>query len=125
MRNWQGTGKYPVSSLAGARFGLGAVEFQNYALHTLVDRRLVEEADDRYTLSEEGEAFLDVLHPDCEDPDQPFRTAAWTNLPYQEAEAAIGRYIRTFFGKQRRFIGKLPNIILDGSIRYATAGKEA
>jgi hypothetical protein len=125
MRNWQGTSKYPVSSLAGARLGLGAVEFQNYAFHTLVDRRLVEEADDRYTLSEDGEAFLDVLDPDCEDPDQPFRTAAWTSLPYQDAEDAIARYIRTFFGKQRRFIGKLPNILLDGTIRYTTARKEA
>jgi hypothetical protein len=125
MRNWPGTGKYPVSSLSGNRFGLGAVEFQNYALHTLVDRCLVEEINDRYTLSEEGEAFLDVLHPDCEDPDQPFRTAAWTCLPVDEAEAAIGRYIRTFFGKQRRFIGKLPDVLLDGTIRYATAGKEA
>jgi hypothetical protein len=125
MRNWQGTGKYPVSGISGTRFGLGAEEFQNYALHTLVDRGLVAEANSRFTLSEDGDAFLDVFHPDCEDADQPFRTAAWTCLPVEEAEEAIGRYIRTFFGKQRHFIGKLPHILLDGTIRYPAAGKEA
>jgi hypothetical protein len=125
MRNWQGTGKYPVSGISGTRFGLGAEEFQNYALHTLVDRGLVAEADSRFTLSEDGDAFLDVFHPDCEDADQPFRTAAWTCLPLEKAEEAIGRYIQTFFGKQRRFIGKLPHILLDGTIRYPAAGKEA
>jgi hypothetical protein len=107
------------------RFGLGAEEFHIYALHTLVDRGLVAEADSRFTLSEDGDAFLDVFHPDCEDADQPFRTAAWTCLPLEKAEEAIGRYIQTFFGKQRRFIGKLPHILLDGTIRYPAAGKEA
>lgn len=53
-------------------------------------------------ISARGQALLESLHPDCEDPDLPYRLDTWV----RDGEAslpAMDRYIRTFFGKQLRF----------------------
>jgi len=56
------------------------------------------------SITPKGEKFLEALHPDCEDPDQPFRLDAWCNEGLSTAKPKIDRYIRTFFGKQKRFL---------------------
>jgi hypothetical protein len=49
--------------------------------------------------------MLNRLHPDCEDPDLPFRLHAWCEAG-AAAKPAIDRYIKTFFGKQKRFMAQ-------------------
>lgn len=56
-----------------------------------------------YRLDENGRTLLDSLHPDWRDPDLPQRLQEWQHLPYPEATERIGRYLRTVFGKQRRY----------------------
>ena len=57
---------------------------------------------EKNTLSDAGERFLEILHPDSEDPDLPFRLQEWQMLPPTEARDRIDTYLRTFFGKTKR-----------------------
>lgn len=50
-----------------------------------------------------GESLLDALHPDCEDRDLPFRFKEWGDMPESESAEKVDRYIRTFFGKMKRY----------------------
>ena len=52
-----------------------------------------------------GRAFLEKLHPDCEDPDLPFRLSEWQHDP-ATGHAKAQRYLRTWFGKQKRFMNR-------------------
>lgn len=55
-------------------------------------------------LSEKGRAFLSYCHKSTFDPDLPFRLAIWCqNQEYDK----MARYIRTIFGKQKRYLSKL------------------
>lgn len=53
-----------------------------------------------------GETFLSALHPDCEDRDLAGRLHLWCEEGLASARPKIDRYIRTFFGKQMRFLSQ-------------------
>lgn len=106
MQAWSGTGRYT----APARSGIGQLGspasrmtiIDNLDKAGLLDWR---EVSGRRTLrvSERGHTLLELLHPDCEDADLPFRLHAWCEQG-EASKPAIDRYIKTFFGKQKRFM---------------------
>lgn len=107
MSKWKGSGRYGKDNEGS--FGSAA---SRYPILTglLKDGFLretgFERPDKRLAISDAGERFLALLHPGCEDKDLPFRIWDWSTLPEPEAKEKIGRYIRTYFGKQKRFMGK-------------------
>lgn len=109
MAKWKGTGKYKPAP--GDYFdGLGSPTSRHQIIKELVDAHYLHRASAKRThtsLTEEGGRFLDLLHPDCQDADLPFRLDQWSRLPEAEAKEKINRYIRTFFGKQKAFFDKV------------------
>lgn len=98
MHDWPGTGRY-------GEVGLGSPTSRVAILATLEAAGLIDvgEPRDRMVgLSKTGRAFLVGLHPDCEDPDLPARLGRWV-ATWPESRPTMERYLRTFFGKQRRF----------------------
>ncbi len=76
-------------------------------IQTLMTGGLVErDEDDRgrgLRLTVKGREFMDRLHPDCIDHDLPGRLDAWCQAGLDASRPAMERYIRTFFGKARRY----------------------
>jgi hypothetical protein len=107
-RRWKGTGKF-VPEESGHFDGVGSPA-SRYAIIELLHRNgLVARAGRSIHVTHKGRRFLSALHPDCEDADLPFRIARWQGMEDEgQAKAEIGRYIRTFFGKQMRFFDKQP-----------------
>lgn len=100
MTQWTGSGRY-----TNDRASIGSCSSRIEILSQLVQHGLLDLNSKRsYRLSTIGHAFLDKLHPDCEDPDLPFRLAQWREDPVA-GRVAAQRYIRTWFGKQKRFMG--------------------
>jgi len=114
MSKWKGTGKYERPRYAWTKFG--SAMSRAWIVHGLIKAELLEWLPDdsgRIRLSDAGARFLSLLHPDCEDPDMHFRLDAWCHLPLEESYPKIERYIRTFFGKQKRFLSRhLPEATL-------------
>lgn len=115
MQRWVGTGRYTYPQYQAPSLGSPASRAQ--IVENLLDAGLLKKvlpenwmgpvAENRsppylLTVSERGRTLLELLHPDCEDPDLPFRLDAWCQQG-AKAKPAIDRYIRTFFGKQMRF----------------------
>lgn len=69
---------------------------------------LVEQSSGRAALavSPRGHALLASLHPDCQDPHFGERYVRWQES-WPASKPAMDRYLRTFFGKQKRFAHKL------------------
>lgn len=103
MKNWKGTGKYPEC----ADFGSAASRW--VIIEHLMEKKFItrDSGDNRITVTPTGTEFLSLLHPDCEDPDLPGRLNKWMDEGLSTCKPAIDRYIRTFFGKQIRFFGKV------------------
>lgn len=114
FHNWQGTGRY-----ASQRASLGSCSSQAELLDTLVRYGLAEQPEEPgaggadcadvsgdLRLTSVGAAFLEKLHPDCEDPDLPFRLQQWQETPTAESQLASQRYLRTWFGKQKRYMDR-------------------
>lgn len=95
MEKWRGTGRYDLSELGSPA--------SRYAMIEGLKRvGLIDSNDGKLSLSERGGVLLDSLHPDCHDPDLPSRLGLWQqNWPASKPH--IERYLRTFFGKQKRF----------------------
>lgn len=110
MARWSGTGRYTQKhQVPGAhRVSLGSPAsmhkiIENLGMAGLLDGHQESEQEPAlWQISERGLALIDRLHPDCEDPDLPFRLDAWAAAGYASMPA-IDRYVRTFFGKQLRF----------------------
>jgi hypothetical protein len=98
MAGWEGTGRY-----VNPWVGLGSVTSRASVIEGLADIGLLDRNGRRRSLSDRGRHFLDLLHPDCHDPDLPFRIEEWSRLPREEAYPKVDRYIRTYFGRQKRF----------------------
>jgi hypothetical protein len=111
MRSWAGTGRYPVTNM-------GSPASQNQILVNLISLGLLDSGRTpgaRYrtvTVSPVGEAFLDHLHPDCEDVDLPHRMKQW-EAGWPNSRPSIEQYLKTFFGKQKRF-ASLRNVARNG-----------
>lgn len=116
MTYWPGTGRYRYQ--AGQwRPRVGSAASRTQILENLIEAKLLtrtylalkrplgefEQGPSELSLSAQGQALLNLLHPDCEDPDLPFRLDAWCDQG-ETAKPAIDRYIKTFFGKQLRFL---------------------
>ncbi len=107
MSAWSGTGRYPVQR----RHERHGVRFGTEASRAPIVRHLIESGlaaqDGRWiSVSDLGRRFLDLLHPDCEDADLPFRMTEWCRMPEEEGRARIDRYVRTWFGRQMRFLAR-------------------
>lgn len=57
----------------------------------------------RYGVSSRGRRLVRLLHKDCFDPDLAARIDSWGET-WPASKSQIERYIRTFFGKQKRFL---------------------
>lgn len=99
MARWNGTGKYDRREY---NMGLGSPASRASIIDQLVAGGFMARSLKTSTeVTDEGRQFLELLHPDCCDPDLPFRLHDWCNLPDEDAHQAIDRYMRTFFGKQK------------------------
>jgi len=95
MESWKGTGRYAVTRLGSAASMTGIID-------DLRASELIEDQPDQIGLTDTGYRFLECLHPDCRDPDLPARLQAWMTA-WPDSKPAMARYLRTFFGKQKRF----------------------
>lgn len=114
MHLWKGTGRY-TQKTASIRIGLGSVTAIGAIIAQLINAGYITEKPSdaegsswMCQLSSMGHALLsDYLHPDCNDPDLPFRLDDWCRQGLDVAKPAMDRYLKTFFGKQLRFWRKL------------------
>ena len=95
MEDWVGTGRYKPC-------GIGSVASRSSIMMQLRRAGLTAYEDRLTLITDRGNDFLNLLHPDCEDPDLSARLAAW-QADWPNSKAAMARYLRTFFGKQARF----------------------
>lgn len=108
MSDWKGTGKYAAPERRYSLFGSCASRatiIEQLVASGLADH-IPGERHPLVRISDAGNRFLDLMHPDCEDPDLPFRLDAWCVLSREEATRKMDRYFRTFFGKQKRFLSR-------------------
>lgn len=106
MQDWKGTGRYPSSPdhwycQLGSTMSRAAI-FQQIHQHGWIAATDPNDRRSPLTLSEAGRALLEKLHPGCEDADLPFRLDAWARQGLAGARPAMDRYLRTFFGRQKR-----------------------
>lgn len=95
MYNWKGTGRYRPTELGSPA--------SRYAMIEGLKRvGFIDSNSGKLSLSERGTVFLASLHPDCRDPDLPSRLNQWQDS-WPSSKTQIDRYLRTFFGKQKRF----------------------
>lgn len=102
MQHWKGTGRYQGPCQ------LGSLTSQCAIIEHLLSSGLAvrDDVTRKIMISSIGEKFLSLLHPDCEDPDLPFRVARWCGDGISLSRFAIDRYVRTFFGKQKRYAAR-------------------
>lgn len=94
LQAWTGTGKYPVRAMASPLSTATIVE-------NLHRTGLIENAG----ITPLGERLLAQLHPGCEDADLPARLDAWCQ-DWPASRDAMTRYLKTYFGRQKRFLEK-------------------
>lgn len=98
-QSWKGTGRYEQGQIGSATSRFTIID-------ELIKNSLAQvDNDNLLTISVLGKAFLDRLHPDCCDPDLPFRLQEWGENPVA-AQPKMERYLNTFFGKQKKFASK-------------------
>lgn len=98
MSHWRGTGKYPQG-------GLGSVASRAEVLRQLKCRGWFHEVHPKqWAISPEGQRMLRRLHPRCEDADLPMRLENWMTQNWSEAKPQMDRYLRQFFGRQKRWL---------------------
>ena len=103
MTENRGTGKYKTSQY-GYEGSLGSAMSKATIVEQLVEHGWVDRNDNKkHMVSAEGQRVIEALHPGCKDLDLPFRLEAWSQAGLPASKAAMDRYIRTFFGRQKRF----------------------
>lgn len=107
MRRWKGTGRYDTKGW-DSYYGIGNSASRSEIMRNLKAQGFLDRAGKHsLVISSKGERLLRFLHPDCEDPDQVMRIYSWAQLPIEVAKEGVDRYIKTFFGKQKRFLSKV------------------
>lgn len=96
MDKWSGTGRYPTSEL-------GSPMSRHDIIQRLLDAELLKSENSKISISAKGLAFLNELHPDCQDLDIPARIRQWQS-DWPNSKNQMSRYLKTFFGKQIRFM---------------------
>ena len=94
MEDWKGTGSHPDVPVGNAATRHQIVE-------NLVNAGLVQVSNTLYRASPAGRMFLASLHKDCRDFDVFARLETWSRQ-WPASRPAVERYLRTFFGKQKR-----------------------
>lgn len=111
MAKWRGSGKYAN----GCEFSdvFGSASSRSQIIEDIRKRGLIGGVCAvkapggtawRMGLTPLGRDFLGRLHPDCHDPDLGFRLWEWGRR-WPDSRPAVERYLRTYFGKQKRFRG--------------------
>lgn len=107
MEQWTGTGKHPgTTSIGGAASRMAIVE-QLEKHGWLARMKSSTEKPSMICPSAAGADAVQALHPDCYDPDLPFRIQSWMAAGFAASRPAMDRYIRTLFGKQKRFLERM------------------
>lgn len=107
MQRWEGTGRYDPKRW-DYYYGIGNPASRATIMENLKAQGLLERIEKhKLVITPKGERLLQFLHQDCEDPDQVLRIYEWAELPLDVAKEKINRYIKTFFGKQKRFLSKV------------------
>lgn len=108
MRDWKGSGKWEKRG----EDVFGSPASRDAIMRQILEKGLLsalpinkEGVRSRIAVSEIGRAFLSHLHPDSYDPDLGFRLVEWGKT-WPASRPAMERYIRTYFGKQKRFFAK-------------------
>jgi hypothetical protein len=104
MHMWHGTGKYE-----GLR--LGSAASRDAIVQHLVEKDFIEihrpgengHTHEAVLVTEKARRFLALLHPDCCDLDLPGRIERWMAAGFNVSQPKIDRYLRSYFGKQKRF----------------------
>jgi hypothetical protein len=107
MDDWHGTQKYAAKGGSAVHTRLGSIASIGNIVAGLQSAGLISDSDSnrgKASLTAKGECLLGLLHPDCEDRDLPFRLATWCEAGLEQSKASIDRYLKTFFGRQKRFI---------------------
>ena len=109
MHWWKGTGKYTALFESYPMGIFGSILSRNAIIQNLLNAKLLElqKEDLLIRISELGKSVVGSIHPDCVDPDLPFRLDQWCHQPLSVSKPKIDRYIRTFFGKQKIMMKKL------------------
>lgn len=104
-RRWKGTGKYTHDT----KIELGSPSSRRNIVGNLNEVGAFCFSDDKkmVAVSNKGLRFLSMLHPDTRDPDLPYRIKKWQDEGLESAKGKIDRYLKTFFGKQKRFNNKI------------------
>lgn len=102
MHRWKGK---PGSQ--GPMTSVGSPPSQHGIIQNLVKLGLLSDSKKgMLEVSALGQQFILGLHKDCYDPHLPQRIAGWQKLTFTEAQPLIERYLKTFFGKQKRYQAK-------------------
>jgi len=99
MASWQGTGKYKTNSQY-SDLSIGSAMSRGVIIDTALKRGLVLFNNDKYSISEEGIAFVSSLHKKTFDKDLPFRLNQWI---CEDDYNGMMRYIKTIFGRQLKY----------------------
>ena len=99
MEDWKGTGRHPDVPVGNAATRHQIVE-------NLVNAGLVQMNNGLYRASPAGRSLILALHKDCRDVDIFARLEAWSHL-WPASRPAVERYLKTFFGKQKRLNSSL------------------
>lgn len=97
----------------GLYIPMGSVASRGFLFDQLIDRgwaiRNKGAGANSVGLSRKGQATIDRLHPDCEDPNLPMRIFRWQGAGLANSKAEIDDYILDFFGKQKSFMESRPS----------------
>lgn len=100
--HWIGTGKYKTDSYRYLD-GIGSPASRWDITRQLVSLGLCSHTDSILGVTDKGREFIARLHADARDFDLPFRLDHWMSMQFEEAKVKIDTYLKTFFGKQKRF----------------------
>lgn len=100
MENWSGWRPLAPKPFRGV---VGSPASRYQMLANLLDAGLLL-CDEKglLNISERGSNFILNIHTGCQDMDLPWRLHAWEE-EWPESRPKIERYLRTFFGRQKRF----------------------
>lgn len=119
MKRWKGTGRYDTKGW-DSYYGVGNSASRSQIMRNLEAQGFLDRAGKHsLVISSKGERLLRFLHPDCEDPDQVMRIYSWAQLPIEVAKERVDRYIKTFFGKQKRFLSKIQTSVVNTELADA------
>lgn len=111
-RHWPGTGRYANNAPGEewCRYLFCNIAAEEAIIEDLKAGNLVVRDRQELRITDMGRAFLAALHPDCRDLDLPYRIREWQALEVDVAKVKIAKYLKTWFGKQKRFLKKYPNV---------------